>query len=382
MKAPATGDDPAARERHDRRRANAAAALVLLGRHDSGLRLLKAAADPQARSFLIHGLGPAGAEPAALLDRLESEPDSSIRLALIQALGEIPASSWGSPSVKERAIAAARSLYRDDPHPGVHGSCRWLLGHWGCLGDIQAIDESLKGQARPGFGWRVGRSGLTFVRIAGPDPRRPIEVSATEVPRDLFLRLLPKHEYIDWASPEPDCPMTSVSYLAGAEFCNRLSEMEQIPTPHHCYRKGADLPIGPFPGSADLGGFRLPTEREFEFACRAGTITRRHFGDSGTLLPYYAWYLRDEESQSRSQPVARLKPNDFGLFDTLGNVNDLCQVADSPHDGRNQAIWCGGSYLNAGPAMTSTERIGPVAVHQTAAIYGIGLRVARTIGED
>jgi formylglycine-generating enzyme required for sulfatase activity len=65
-------------------------------------------------------------------------------------------------------------------------------------------------------------------------------------------------------------------------------------------------------------GYRLPTEAEWEFACRAGAVTSFYFGDSKELLPRYAWYQKN--SQNKLWPVGSLKPNDLGLFDMAGNA--------------------------------------------------------------
>ena len=72
----------------------------------------------------------------------------------------------------------------------------------------------------------------------------------------------------------------------------------------------------------ELGGYRLPTEAEWEYFCRAGTTTSRYYGTDDGLLNAYAWYHANGENQT--WPVARLKPNDFGLFDVLGNLWEWC----------------------------------------------------------
>jgi len=138
------------REAHDRRRTNAAIALILLGRPEPGWQLLNFAPNPQARSFLIHGLGPASVPPEAIYERLSAEPSAAVRMALVQCIGQVP--KWaGREGLRSRIQAHVLGLYEHDPDPGVHGSAKWLMLHWGLGARLREINDRLsKSSAPPG----------------------------------------------------------------------------------------------------------------------------------------------------------------------------------------------------------------------------------------
>src|SRR5262249_47325514 len=134
-------------------------------------------------------------------------------------------------------------------------------------------------------------------------------------------------------------------YCDAAQFCNWLSREEGIPAEQHCYHQTTRLPAEPVTDHRNRKGYRLMTEREFERAGRAGATTPRFYGTTIALLRHYAWY--EQKDGLRAHPVARLKPNDLGLFDTLGNILEICQSSDPMIDPRNQATLCGGSFYHS-----------------------------------
>ena len=99
-----------------------------------------------------------------------------------------------------------------------------------------------------------------------------------------------------------DNPVEMVSWEDAVEFCRRLSE----------------LPAEKAAGNV----YRLPTEAEWEYACRAGTTTKYSFGDDESELGEYAWYGVNSDN---THPVGRKQPNAWGLYDMHGNVLEWCQ---------------------------------------------------------
>jgi formylglycine-generating enzyme required for sulfatase activity len=144
-----------------------------------------------------------------------------------------------------------------------------------------------------------------------------------------------------------DLPVESVIWDDAVAFCKALSAL---------------------PAERQAGRvYRLPTEAEWEYACRAGTSTEYSFGDDDLLLDYVAWH--EGNSGNQTHPVGQKRPNAWGLYDMYGNVLEYCSdwfgdyavgaVRDpaGPASGSYE-VFRGGSWGSAAGSCRSAYRSG------------------------
>ena len=170
-----------------------------------------------------------------------------------------------------------------------------------------------------------------------------------------------------------DVPASYLSWMDATEFCSRLTELA---------RADERLSAGE--------EYRLPTEAEWESACRAGTMTRYSFGNDAAQLGQYAWYEASSQNagEAYAHGVGLKKPNPWGLYDMHGNLWEWCfdtysttltggldPVAESTVVDADR-VHRGGSWLQDAENCHSTMREGRNAQWPP---YNFGFRVAMTI---
>lgn len=163
-------------------------------------------------------------------------------------------------------------------------------------------------------------------------------------------------------------PVANFGWYSAVEFCNKLSLIEGLDT---CYYHGADDIECDF----DANGYRMPTEAEWEYLCRAGTS-----GDYyDSYLPDIAWFAGNSGFQRH--PVGRKMPNSFGLYDMHGNLWEFCwdwygedyyskSPVDNPKgpDNGNKDVLRGGSYADGEFFLRSANRSFP---HSDSSLCGL-----------
>jgi formylglycine-generating enzyme required for sulfatase activity/serine/threonine protein kinase len=152
---------------------------------------------------------------------------------------------------------------------------------------------------------------------------RNLFIGVYPVTQGEFLQLMEFNPSI--ASDKEQCPADSVTWYSALEFCNKMSEAEQLP-PYYELKAVKRRANGSIEdarvviGGGD--GYRLLTEAEWEYACRAGSITPWCYGDLVVEVGDYAWYY--DNSSMETHPVGEKKPNSWGLYDMHGNIMEWC----------------------------------------------------------
>ncbi len=392
-----------------RKQANAIALLYRAGDDQYVWPALEHRPDPRLRSFLLDHFCNTTV-PADWAQRFEGETDAGRRQAMILALGR----SLGSARSNEVATTIVKPLlrvYREDVDSGVHSAAEWALRQ---IGQDEALEREIGELAqlgiRPGFRWYITPSRLTMIVVESPgqvklgspesEPGRDARderewtkdlnwtfaISATEITQKQYRDLVPEYkskEYLNEFATSEDCPVNAVSWLDALRFCRVLSERDGTAESEMAVPSEPRIGKAFYPDYLERSGYRLPTEVEWEVACRAGTTSPRFFGYAPDLLPSYACYIANSGGASRR--VGDAWPNGLGLFDMLGNVAEWCLDAYVPNPGQGSKAPAFGrvTYANRGNDYASSARMLRSANRRyappTELLYSRGFRIARTI---
>jgi serine/threonine protein kinase/formylglycine-generating enzyme required for sulfatase activity len=380
------------RAEHDPRvRLRLAAVALHLGDSAPAREMLAFQGDPRYRTAFIHGLSDWHRDASDWVKWLQDSDDDAYRSGICLSLGQLSKERVGlveQPLLQQLVT----DLFQTAPDAATHSAARYVLTRW----KLSPSDEPRGVTA--GVDWFVNRQGMTMLRVNTRPPgrfrrtikkgnhtemrevtlTRPYFICDREVWESLFARFLRDTGYgadalpdhwqealargpdAELSDPNAERPVWWVNCDDAIHFCNWLSEAEGRSV---CYRQAGD----DWQCDFDADGYRLPTEAEWEYACRAGTHTTWHFGNEQPLLESYA-QTANNALRAQRQPGRSLLPNDFGLFDTYGNVCEWCwdrfaaypleDLTDplGPGEGRSRVFRGGGTFNHGSDECLSSVR--------------------------
>jgi len=365
--------------------------------------------DPIQRTLFTETLPNWHSDLRLLQQQMEQAEHTGLRSGICLGIGSVPVDevSWEAKQAWQPLLS---NWYQQAPDTGTHSAASWAIRQWGLpLPVVASSPEPTKGRQ-----WYVNSVGITMLRIAtGSFSRRdqypsdsptqqvrisrPFFLSDREISLGLYERFTGDKKYPHQKpkdgpganrriSPAPDHPIQQVSWDDAVMFCNWLSRKEGL-TP--CYVPKKKTRPSPWESEdtwepvLGANGYCLPTEAEWEYACRAGAATEYSHGDDASLLTRYAVFFAD-----RTEPCGSKLPNAWGLFDMHGNVGEWCQdwhekyaamaVADDPtgaEEGSSRVVR-GGSWSGPMAVCRASARLAYVS---DLTDLRVGFRLARTV---
>jgi serine/threonine protein kinase len=362
-------------EKNWRLKAKLALTLLQLGDAGTAQKMLHLGSDPIERVTLIDTIPQWHGSVERFVEGIVESDSGAFRSGIILGIGSIPADDL-PPSELNAAVQSLARWYRDMPDSGTHSAAGWALRRW------QRPLPDLDLPIDTGRGWQVNSIGMTMVKVppAESGPQLPTKstmvkppgfwLSDREISRQTFQMFIDDQrpesaKPVNWTgadldrSPSPEHPVQRVSWIDAVLFCNWLSGREHR---KQCYIwDGTAWQLVP-----GAGGYRLPTEAEWEYACRAGTTTEFVSGDDERFLGSYAVYLSNQTAVCGTK-----MPNPWGLFDLHGNVYEWCQ--DWFIQDRVRALRSGAFDYSSSRARSSNRQ----SNYSDYRSYTIGIRVAR-----
>ena len=361
-------------------RAGAAISLLRLGEVETSHGAFQIQDDPESLTQFVHRCRDRGVTANELVQSLRSASDVHSRFALLLALGDYPLAEIDA-SVRDGLIRELADAYRGDPSSAIHGAAGWLLRKWGFAEEVAKVDhtpvpyddtgtrqwyvlevasQSGKGSNRlpnllggrdedaqkiyftfvvfsPGEYWMGSPEDeadrQTDERLHRVKLTRPLAVSTHEVAWEQWMAFegnqrVAAYEQQFGRKLSPSGPAFGINWFEAVTYCRWLTTQTGQAETGQCYDDPQSLPKDAegnpqhWPVHLERPGFRLPTEAEREYVCRSGIRTAYGFGNDGTLLTHYGWFM--DNSEKSSHAVGELRPNLRGLFDVQGNVYEWC----------------------------------------------------------
>ena len=328
-------------------RARAAIALLACQDPESALQVFRFATDPESLTQFVYHSKDYGVAPDDLVKCLDHTNAVVPRYGLLLALSQYSIDDVGAKTADALKPKLA-DWYANDPSSAIHGATGALLLSWGLQDVVDKVDQTpLAYDQNGGREWfviKIGEDCFTFVVFRpgnfqmgsteteldrGPYERHheatvtlPLAIADREVTRGQFEQFLATQES-QWFSleawrekiapysPSADHSAVGVSWPLAHGYCRWLTVRAQQ---WHAESKATWAFL--------RNGFRLPTEVEWEYACRGGTSTAFGFGSDREVLPRYGWFLR--QGRGASHVGRELLPNLRGIFDMHGNAYEFC----------------------------------------------------------
>ena len=312
--------------------------------------------DPIQRTIFIDTFPGWHGNFATLAKYCQARSGPALQSGISLGVGSIPPDLLTD---EERAALTPvfKAWHETSPENVIHSSAGWALRAWG----VELPPPSSTVEPSDGREWFVNSQGMTLLKIqpgvlvrkdagdtSNAEPQtvtltRAFYLSDREITVGQFQRFMDDANYpsekkpekwggaVFTVSPTPNHPIQNVSWFDGVLFCNWLSQNEKR-TP--CYERtgkkekindvfGKEIDVDEWHLVATGTGYRLPTEAEWEYACRAGTTTEFSSGGDVELLRKYATFVSGN-STTASLCGSNL-PSGWGLFDMHGNVWEWCQ---------------------------------------------------------